>query len=86
MCISLFIKFFKIISDFKETVKYFTKRGGKTALKFTAMFLAESLTNEVKLSLEHDKYEWLEFEKAYEKISRKEMKNVLLKIRTFLDY
>lgn len=80
------IKNFKIIPGFKETVKYFTKRDKKTALKFVAMFLAESLTNKIKLSWEHDKYEWLEFEKAREKISSKEMKNTLLKAAAFLNY
>lgn len=77
------IKNFKIIPDFKETVKYFTKRDGKTILKFIAMFLAEYTSKKVKLSWEHDKYEWLEFEKAYEKISRSEMKTALKKAHNF---
>lgn len=75
---------FKITEEFKETVKYFTKRDGKTALKFVAMFLAEAKSNEVKLSWEHDKYEWLPFQKAYDKISRIEMKKALENAESFL--
>lgn len=75
---------FKITEGFKETVKYFTKRDGKTALKFVAMFLAEVKSSEVKLSWEHDKYEWLPFQEAYDKISRVEMKKALENAENFL--
>lgn len=73
----------KIIPDFKETVKYFTKRGGRTALKFVTMFLAESLTDKVSLSWEHDKYKWLVYEEAREKITRTEMKKILEKAERY---
>lgn len=75
---------FKIIPKFKETVKYFTKRDGKTALKFIAMFLAEVKSDKVKLSWEHDKYEWLEFKDADQRISRTEMKKALETANKFL--
>lgn len=78
------IQDFKIIEGFKETVKYFTKRDGKTALKFAAMFLAEVKSGEVKLSWEHDKYEWLPFQEAHDKISRVEMKKALENAKNFL--
>lgn len=78
------IENFKIIDGFKETVQYFTKRDEKTALKFAAMFLAECFDENIKLSWEHDKYEWLKFSEAREKISRTEMKKTLEKADIFL--
>jgi len=78
------IENFKMLGGFKETVKYFTKRDGKTTLKFIAMFLAETKTTKIKLSWEHDKYEWLEFKNGYNKISRLEMKTALKKADEFL--
>lgn len=78
------IKNFEIIPNFKETVKYFTKRDGKTTLKFIAMFLAKFNSEKITLSWEHDKYEWLEFKKAFKKISRNEMKTALEKAHNFI--
>lgn len=78
------IQDFEIIPDFKETVKYFTRREGKATLKFVAMFLAKAKSDEVKLSWEHDKYEWLPYKKAYSRISLPQMKKILEKADEFL--
>ena len=67
----------EIMPDFKETVRYFTRREGKPIPKFVAMFLAKVGISKVKLSWEHDKYEWLSFKEARERITLKEMKKVL---------
>lgn len=79
------IKDFEVIADFKETARYFTRRDGKPILKFVAMFLAEAKSNKVKLSWEHDKYEWLPYEEAYSRISLPPMKNALEKAEKFLN-
>lgn len=75
---------FKIITDFKETVRYFTRREGKSILKFVALFLAEAKTHEVRLSWEHDKYEWLSYNEAHDRITLKEMKKALEAAEKFL--
>lgn len=71
------IEDFLLVDDFKETVRYFTHWEGKLVLKFTAMFLAETREGKIKLSWEHDKYEWLSFEEARQTISRPQMKRAL---------
>ena len=64
------IKNFNLISDFKFTAQYFTKRDGKTIPKFVAVFLAEvSADHEVKLSSEHDAFAWATLEEALKKLS-----------------
>lgn len=76
------IKNYRLLPDFKETVKYFIKRSGR--MKFVAMFLAEAKSAKVKLSWEHDKHEWLSYKEAYEKISLKPMRWALEKAEKFL--
>lgn len=76
---------FELVPDFKEMVRYFTWRDKKPIPKFVAMFLAEAKTDEVKLSWEHDKYEWLPRKEAVERITLKEMKKTLETAENFLE-
>lgn len=78
------IKKFKLILNFKETVHYFTRRDGKPIPKYVAMFLAEVKNAKVKLSWEHDIYEWLPYEDAHERITLPQMKGVLEKAENIL--
>ncbi len=58
------IENFSVIPDFKYTASYFTRREGKPVPKFVAVFLAEASDDKVKLSWEHDQYEWVTFKEA----------------------
>lgn len=80
------IRDFKIIPGFKETVRYFVRRDRdqKAVLKFVAMFLAEAKDDKIKLSWEHDMYEWLPYEEAKERLSRNEMQKALERAEGFL--
>jgi|SRR3989338_5199497 len=79
---------FKLIDGFKETVRYFVRhdwdKTKKATLKFAAMFLAQTKTARVKLSWEHDKFEWLPYPGARERITKPEMKKALEKAEKFL--
>jgi len=78
------LKNIKILDGFKETIKYFFKWEGKTILKFVTFYLAETKEKEVKISFEHTGYEWLPFEKAVERLSFKNAKEILKKAHQFL--
>ncbi len=78
------LKNIKILDGFKETIKYFFKFEGKTILKFVTFYLAETKEKEVKISFEHTGYEWLPFEKAVERLSFKNAKEILKKAHQFL--
>ena len=81
------IKDFKIVPEFKETVRYFVRDrawGKKAVLKFVALFLAEVKKDKVKLSWEHDEYAWFPYKEAYERLSRREMKKALESAKSFL--
>ena len=60
---------FSLVPDFKHTVSYVTRREGRPVPKFVAVFLAEAHTDAVRLSWEHDAYEWTSFDEAMEKLS-----------------
>ena len=85
----------EFIEGFKETVKYFFKwpprRGkfktgqkSKNIMKFVTFLLAETKTENIKLSHEHIGYEWLPYEQAFGKLTFKNAKELLKKAREFL--
>jgi len=75
---------FTVIEEFKTTVNYFTRHTGKPVPKFVAMFLAELKNSNIKLSWEHDKYEWLSYEEAHKRLSVPQMKEALEAAEKFL--
>ncbi len=76
------IKNFSLVSGFKKTVRYFTRRDGKPVPKFVAVFLARAHETKVELSWEHDKCQWATFSEAMQKLTT--MKPALEKADTFL--
>ncbi len=75
----------EIIDGFKETVQYFTRHTGSPVPKYVVMFLAEvKETDNIKLSWEHDKFAWLDFNATKNIISIPQMKNILEKADEFL--
>ncbi len=78
------LKDLKFIEGFKEWIKYFFKLKRKNILKFVTFYLVETKTKEVKVSFEHLGYKWLPYEKALEKLTFKNAKEVLKKADTFL--
>ncbi len=68
-----------IIEGFRERISYYYRRRGQTVLKEVIFYLLESKTDDVKISGEHVGYEWLDFEKALERLTYKNAKEVLRK-------
>jgi len=80
----------QLMPGFKETIKFFFKvkykyqveRGlkmGQTVLKFVTYFLARSKTKDVKVSFEHQGYEWISFEEIMKRLKRRKESQGLLK-------
>ena len=74
----------RLVEDFKEWIKYFFKFKGKNIFKIVTFLLAETKTKEVKVSFEHLGYEWLSYEKALEKLTFKNAKEILKKANQYL--
>ena len=74
----------KFIEDFKERIEYFYRRQGSTIYKEVVFFLIETKTKTVKISYEHVGYKWLNYQKAMEKLTFKNAKNVLQKAQRLM--
>lgn len=74
----------EILPNFKEKINWFYRREKKTIFKETIFFLAKAKTKDVKISREHDAYEWLSFEAAIEKLKFGNQKKILKRAHDFL--
>lgn len=69
----------KLVSGFRETIKYFFVIGEKKIFKIVTYYLAKTKTKEIKISPEHTGYTWLQFEEALKALSFANAKNILKK-------
>jgi bis(5'-nucleosidyl)-tetraphosphatase len=72
------------IGGFRERIQYFYRRQGETVQKEVIFYLIEADTEKVQLSFEHVGYSWLDYNKAIEKLTFKNAKDVLKKAELFL--
>lgn len=75
------------IPGFKTWIKYFHRgyqEPKEWVFKIVDFYLAKAKTKKVKISWEHTGYEWLIYEKALERITYKNAKEVLRKANDFL--
>lgn len=88
------IKDLKILPGFKEYSKYFFKKSydlvgeekkkAPWVFKLVVFVLAETKTEEVRISKEHIGFAWLPFEQATKKITYKNAKELLKKANDYL--
>jgi len=84
----------KIIKGFKEWIKYFyrntygldetEKKKVPWTFKIVTFYLAETKTEEVKISFEHIGYKWLPYEQAFGQLTFKNAKEILKKAHHYL--
>jgi bis(5'-nucleosidyl)-tetraphosphatase len=78
------IKNIEFIEGFKEWIKFFFKLKGDGIMKIATFFLAETKTEEIKLSHEHEDHAWLKYEDALDKLTFDNSKKVLKKAHNFI--
>ena len=78
------IKDVEIIPDFKEKIQYYFKFKSELINKTVIFYLAKTKTKQVKLSFEHIGSTWLPYDKAIEKLTFKNAKEILKKANDFL--
>ena len=69
---------------FKQKISYFYRKNDEVIHKEVVVFLAETKTEEVKLSFEHIGYAWMGYENAEKKLTYNNSKEVLKKADEFL--
>ncbi|MCX7703688.1 MAG: bis(5'-nucleosyl)-tetraphosphatase [Planctomycetota bacterium] len=74
----------RIIEGFKTINRYFYTRQGERISKTVSYFLAETVTDKVTLSYEHDNYTWAEPETALQMLPYPSLKRVLKEAVDFL--
>lgn len=74
----------EFIGDFREQIHYYFRRRGRTIYKEVAYFLVEAKEGNVKLSYEHNEYEWLNYQEASAKLTFNNSRNVLKKAREYI--
>jgi bis(5'-nucleosidyl)-tetraphosphatase len=74
----------KLYPEFRESIKYFFQKEGKTIFKTVVFRLAESKTKNVKISSEHIDYIWLPYEQALDAVTYISAKKVLKKAKGYL--
>lgn len=83
------LKDIKILDGFKEHIKYFFRgkedlKKGPIIFKLVTFFVAETKTRDVKLSMEHDGFLWLQIEDAIRQVTYKNAKELLKKSSSFI--
>ena len=79
------IKKIKIIDGFKETTKYVYNFRGKKIFKIVIFYLGETKEKQIKVSFEHLKGNWYEFEEAEKLLKFKNYKDLLKKAKKFIE-
>ena len=74
----------EFISGFKETIKYFFKKGEDTIYKEAVFFIAKTYTESVQISSEHIGYAWMSYEHAHKRLTYKNAKELLEKVDIFI--
>lgn len=72
------------VEDFKEKIKFFYMKEGKTINKEVTYYLAETKVKEIKLSEEHDNFKWVSYEEAMTLITFENTRKILVKANKIL--
>ena len=72
------------VENFEEWIQYNFKYQGKLVQKKVVFFLAETKTEEVKISHEHSGYTWMDYNSSMEKTTFDNAKTVLTKAEKLL--
>lgn len=79
------IEYLKILDGFKDKIKWFYRKEGQLINKEATYYLAETKSNKVQISHEHDDYKWCKYEDALKLITFKNTKDIIKKAKEFLE-
>jgi len=79
------IKDGKFVEGFRERINYIYKRARQTIYKEVVFYLVTTNTGEVRVSHEHQGYEWLDYEKAHARLTYGNARTILEKARAYYE-
>ena len=71
----------EFVDGFEDKIEYHYQRDGDLVHKEVVFFLAKTKTTDVKISHEHLGFLWLSFDEALKKLTYKNAKNIMEKIK-----
>ena len=71
----------EFIDGFEDKIEYHYQRDGDLVHKEVVYFLAKTKTTDIKISHEHLGFAWLNFDDALKKLTYKNAKNTMVKIK-----
>jgi 8-oxo-dGTP pyrophosphatase MutT (NUDIX family) len=72
------------IEGFRHRISYYYRRAGHTVFKEVIFYLLETKTDNVRLSREHVGFDWLSFDRAFERLTFKNAKDTIKRARDYL--
>lgn len=73
------------IEGYREPISYFYRRAGNTVKKEVVFYLVETKTEKVKLSREHVGFDWFTYQRAMERLTYKNARDVVQKAEEILN-
>ncbi len=70
--------------DFKETIDYLYRKRGELSHKKVIFFLGKTEKEDIRISEEHQGYKWLSYEKARERVTFRNPRDLLEKSKEYL--
>ncbi|MBI2647530.1 NUDIX domain-containing protein [Candidatus Woesearchaeota archaeon] len=74
----------KFIDGFRESINYYYKKDAQVIYKEVTFYLIETNEEEVTISYEHIGYAWMNYERAYKRLTFNTSKDLLRKVNHFL--
>src|SRR5712692_2807992 len=75
----------KLIDGFRRNIEYFYLRERKSIHKEVVFLLAETKTDDVKISFEHQAFGWFSFQEALENVTYNNSRRILLQAQKYLE-
>ena len=76
----------EFVDGFEDKIEYHYQRDGDLVHKEVVFFLAKTKTTDVKISHEHLGFLWLSFDEVLKKLTYKNAKNIMEKIKNLGQY
>jgi bis(5'-nucleosidyl)-tetraphosphatase len=74
----------RVLEGFEHKIEYFYRRDGKRVYKTVVFFLAETATEQVTISFEHQSYGWFPFSDAMKTVTYPNAKRLIMEAEEFL--
>ena len=73
------------IEGYRQPISYYYRRAGNTVYKEVIFYLLESKSDAVRLSREHVGFDWMSYDRAFERLTYKNAKETLRKAHEHLE-